>query len=97
MENETEQTQETENTQGTPVTTEAIKARLEEENLYLRQEVHGDSSRLPDFVGESKALRQVLRQIEQVAMSEATCLIEGETGRSALTSLAVGKNLPGRA
>jgi PAS domain S-box-containing protein len=57
-----------------------LKARLEEENVYLRQQVLGDVSRFPDFVGESTALRRVLRQIEQVALSDATCLIDGETG-----------------
>jgi transcriptional regulator with GAF, ATPase, and Fis domain len=58
---------------------EELKTRLEEENISLREQVRERSS-FPDLVGESPALRQVLHRIEQVAPSEATCLIGGETG-----------------
>jgi PAS domain S-box-containing protein len=58
---------------------EELKTRLEEENVSLREQVR-ERSQFPDFVGESAALRQVLHRVEQVAPSEATCLIGGETG-----------------
>ena len=38
---------------------EELRSRLEEENVYLREQVLGDPSRFPDLVGESLALRQV--------------------------------------
>ena len=59
---------------------DALRRRLEEENIYLREEVLKSTSNPPDLVGESAALRRVLYQIDQVAPSEATCLIAGETG-----------------
>jgi transcriptional regulator with GAF, ATPase, and Fis domain len=56
---------------------EYLKERLEEENSYLRDEVAAANG---DIIGESPALRKVLRQIELVAASDATVLVTGETG-----------------
>jgi len=58
---------------------EELKNRLEVENLYLKSEIelvtdHGN------IVGSSKALREVLAQVEQVAPTDSTVLILGETG-----------------
>ena len=56
-----------------------LKARLEQENLYLQDEiktVHGYA----DIVGQSPALREVLHQIELVAPTDASVLILGESG-----------------
>jgi transcriptional regulator with GAF, ATPase, and Fis domain len=64
-----------------------LKERLEEENSYLREEVTAASG--GDFIGESAALRKVLRQIGLVAASDATVLITGESG--------TGKELVARA
>jgi formate hydrogenlyase transcriptional activator len=66
----------------------ALKTQLESENQYLRLEYEGsvDSA---DFVGKSDAIRYVLRKIGQVASTNATVLIEGDTG--------VGKELVARA
>lgn len=67
---------------------ERLKDRLAEENLYLRAEVlssHG----FEEMIGESDALRYVMHRVEQVAATDATVLIEGETG--------VGKELVARA
>jgi len=64
-----------------------LKERLEEENSYLREEVIAASG--GDLIGDSAALRKVLRQIGLVAASDATVLITGESG--------TGKELVARA
>jgi len=67
---------------------EELKLQLEEENLYLKEEVelvHGHE----DIVGSSDALLYVLHRVGRVAGSDATVLIEGESG--------VGKELVARA
>jgi formate hydrogenlyase transcriptional activator len=56
-----------------------LKGRLELENAYLRQEITVNH-RHEGFVGESKAIRQVLNQVEQVAGTRSTVLVLGETG-----------------
>ena len=56
-----------------------LRDRLQRENAYLQQEVktvHGRAG----LVGESPALRHVLEQVEQVADTNATVLLIGETG-----------------
>jgi formate hydrogenlyase transcriptional activator len=56
-----------------------LREQLVEENVYLRQEVevlHGPS----EVMGQSAAIRQVLAQIEQVAPTNTTVLLTGETG-----------------
>jgi transcriptional regulator with GAF, ATPase, and Fis domain len=67
---------------------EYLKARLEEENSYLREEVTAASGG-GEIIGDSPALRNVLRQIDLVAASDATVLITGESG--------TGKELVARA
>ncbi len=64
------------------------RARLAEENRYLRNEV-SQSYDLHAMVGEGPAMRQVYDQIEKVADSRATVLIRGESG--------TGKELVARA
>jgi len=56
-----------------------LKARLEEENLYLQDEIKTEHG-YADIVGQSPALRSVLRQIELVAPTDASVLILGESG-----------------
>ena len=56
-----------------------LRKQLEEENLYLRKEVSAASSDGP-FIGGSVALRKVQEQAEQVANTDSTVLISGETG-----------------
>ena len=58
---------------------EQLKQKIEKENLYLREEVsllfeHGD------IVCESAVMKTVLAQVEQVARTDSTVLITGETG-----------------
>ncbi len=54
-----------------------LKNRLEAENVYLQEEI---SSHFEEIVGESEAMRKVLFKVEQVAATDATVLILGETG-----------------
>jgi chemotaxis protein methyltransferase CheR len=56
-----------------------LKDQLHEENLYLREEINLIHSH-KDIVGNSEAIRTVLKQIEQVAPTDSTVLIQGETG-----------------
>ena len=56
-----------------------LKRRLENENLYLRKELRSEKG-FEKIVGESKALNRVIMAAKQVATTEATVLILGETG-----------------
>jgi formate hydrogenlyase transcriptional activator len=56
-----------------------LNARLEKEKRYLEDELRINSS-FEEIVGESKALKLVLKQIETVAPTDSTVLILGETG-----------------
>jgi PAS domain S-box-containing protein len=56
-----------------------LKRELEQENVYLREEVllhqeHGE------IVARSEAMKRVLAQVEQVASTDAAVLVQGETG-----------------
>lgn len=56
-----------------------LKEQLEVENVYLRRQVSLFRN-YEDIIGESQAIQQLLRQVEQVAQTDATVLIQGETG-----------------
>ena len=56
-----------------------LKCRLENENLYLRKELRSEKG-FEKIVGKSKALNRVITAAKQVATTEATVLILGETG-----------------
>ena len=56
-----------------------LRDRLQAENLYLRAEVR-DRSGAGHFVGESDAIKRALEQAEQVAATDSTVLLLGETG-----------------
>jgi formate hydrogenlyase transcriptional activator len=56
-----------------------LKARLEKENIYLREEIRTEHN-FEEIVGNSPALLAVLRAVEQVAPTDSTVLIHGETG-----------------
>ena len=56
-----------------------LRDRLKLEKQYLEEEINLEN-RFEDIVGESTSLRQVLKDIETVAPTHATVLIEGETG-----------------
>jgi formate hydrogenlyase transcriptional activator len=56
-----------------------LRARLEQENVYLRGEVDPGRA-LGDLVGTGPAMRRLCRSVEQVAPTDSTVLILGETG-----------------
>jgi transcriptional regulator with GAF, ATPase, and Fis domain len=56
-----------------------LRDKLSQEKKYLEEEINLEN-RFEDIVGESAGLRQVLKQIETVAPTDATVLIQGETG-----------------
>jgi len=58
---------------------EALKQCLEAENFYLRSEIEPTLNHW-DIIGESQPIKNVLAQIEQVAPTNTTVLITGETG-----------------
>jgi formate hydrogenlyase transcriptional activator len=57
----------------------ALKARLEKENVYLQEEIRNEHQ-FEEIVGDSPALWAILKKVEQVAPTNATVLIYGETG-----------------
>ncbi len=65
-----------------------LKDRLAKENLYLEEEVRTEHN-FDEIVGDSAALRRVLKEVETVAPTGSTVLIRGETG--------TGKELVARA
>jgi PAS domain S-box-containing protein len=56
-----------------------LQKRLEDENVLLAQEIERVQG-FDEIVGTSASLHQVLRQIGQVAQSDSSVLITGETG-----------------
>src|SRR5664279_5384193 len=56
-----------------------LRDQLQRENVYLRQEVKAMHGR-GGFIGESAVLRKVMEQVAQVAATDATVLLTGETG-----------------
>jgi formate hydrogenlyase transcriptional activator len=57
----------------------ALKARLEKENVYLQEEIRTEHH-FEEIVGNSPALLAVLQKLQQVAATNSTVLICGETG-----------------
>jgi formate hydrogenlyase transcriptional activator len=58
---------------------EQLKKRLEDENIYLQEEVKHLSEQA-EIVGQSASMKRVLVQAAQVARTYTTVLILGETG-----------------
>src|SRR5215213_4622548 len=56
-----------------------LKNQLEAENIYLQQELQRDE-KFGEIVGQSDAIKYVLFKITQVAPTDSTVLIAGETG-----------------
>ncbi|MDQ2869675.1 MAG: sigma 54-interacting transcriptional regulator, partial [Acidobacteriota bacterium] len=66
----------------------SLKKRLEDENLYLQEEIKTQHN-FEEIIGTSRPLQRVLAQVETVATTDSTILIGGETG--------TGKELVARA
>ncbi len=58
---------------------EALKDKLAKENAYLVEETRTEHN-FGEIVGESAALRRVLKEVKTVAPTGSTVLIRGETG-----------------
>lgn len=58
---------------------ESLKNRLQAENVYLQEEIKLEHN-FEEIVSQSEALKKELRKLEQVATTDATVLILGETG-----------------
>jgi formate hydrogenlyase transcriptional activator len=56
-----------------------LKNKLAREKLYLEDEIRSEMN-FDEIVGESPILRTVLKQVETVAPTDSTVLIQGETG-----------------
>jgi DNA-binding NtrC family response regulator len=65
-----------------------LQKQLEAENVYLREEIKLEYN-FEEIIGQSNALKYVLFRVEQVAPTDTTVLILGETG--------TGKELVARA
>jgi len=70
------------------VEVEKLKDRLHQEVLYLRQEIKLNHN-FNEIITKSDALTKILHKVEQVAATDSTVLIQGETG--------TGKELVARA
>ena len=58
---------------------EQLKNRLQAENVYLQEEIKLNHN-FGEIIGRSPAMKKVLGKVEQVAATDATVLILGETG-----------------
>src|SRR6516162_7322086 len=58
---------------------EKLKEKLTQEKVYLEEEIRTEHN-FDEIVGESAALKRVLKEVETVAPTDSTVLIRGETG-----------------
>jgi formate hydrogenlyase transcriptional activator len=58
---------------------ESLKARFEAEAVYLQEEIKTEHN-FEEIIGQSAPIRRLLKKLEQVAPTDATVLIHGETG-----------------
>jgi formate hydrogenlyase transcriptional activator len=56
-----------------------LKSQLAREKVYLEDEIRSEMH-FREIVGKTKALREILQQVEVVAPTDSTVLIYGETG-----------------
>jgi formate hydrogenlyase transcriptional activator len=72
-----------------------LKEKLNKEKLYLEEEIR-TTYNFEEIIGESPALKQALRQVEIVAPTDSTVLIQGETGTGKELIARAIHNLSGR-
>ncbi len=78
---------------------ERLKNRLQEENIYLQEEITKEHN-FEEIIGSHPSLIEVLNKVEQVAPTDSTVLILGETGTGkeliarAIHNLSARKNRP---
>jgi formate hydrogenlyase transcriptional activator len=78
---------------------EALKKRLEDENVFLQEEIR-QLSEQSDIIGQSASMKRVLLQAGQVAQTDTSVLILGETGTGkellarAIHNMSARKNRP---
>jgi formate hydrogenlyase transcriptional activator len=58
---------------------EQLKNKLSSEKLYLEEELQ-TAYNFQEIIGQSQALRRILKQVETAAPTDSTILIQGETG-----------------
>jgi PAS domain S-box-containing protein len=61
------------------VLAEAERARLQQQNLYLQEEIQSDHN-CEQIIGHSPGLAEALDKVRRVAPTDASVLISGETG-----------------
>ena len=72
-----------------------LKEKLSKEKLYLEEEIRTNYN-FEEIVGESAPLKQALQQVEIVAPTDSTVLIQGETGTGKELIARALHNLSGR-
>jgi transcriptional regulator with GAF, ATPase, and Fis domain len=65
-----------------------LKDKFEEENVYLREEIKLEYQH-HEVIGQSEGIRRLLKSVSQVAATDSTVMLQGETG--------TGKELVARA
>jgi PAS domain S-box-containing protein len=74
---------------------EKLKNRLEDENLYLQNEIKLTHN-FEEIIGKSEALKNILGKVQQVAATDSTVLILGETGTGKELIARAVHNISGR-
>jgi formate hydrogenlyase transcriptional activator len=72
-----------------------LKDKLTEEKLYLEDEIRTEYN-FEEIIGESAVLKRILKQVETVAPTDSTVLIQGETGTGKELIARAIHNLSGR-
>jgi formate hydrogenlyase transcriptional activator len=72
-----------------------LKEKLSKEKLYLEEEIRTEYN-FEEIIGESAALKKVLKQVAVVAPTDSTALILGETGTGKELLARAIHNLSGR-
>jgi formate hydrogenlyase transcriptional activator len=72
-----------------------LKEKLSTEKLYLEDEIRTERN-FDEIVGQSPALKEVLKQVEIVSPTDSTVLIQGETGTGKELVARAIHNLSGR-